>query len=463
MRKLNVLFAFFLLCTAAPAQKKPNIVFILADDLGYGDLGCYGQQKIKTPNIDRMAQEGKKFTRFYAGSTVCAPSRSVLMTGQHTGHAYVRGNGEVPLRAKDTILPQYLKQLGYTNGLFGKWGLGLKNTEGSPEKKGWDVFVGLTHHVEGHHQIHDSLWHVRNKTLGRVAMPKGTYANEVFTDSALQFIRENAQKPFFLFLSFTLPHAALDVPQKYLQRYQRPDGSSVFDHEVPLGSGNYYKEQPQPKAAYAAMVSSLDDYVGKVLEQLRQSGLDKNTLVIFTTDNGTHREGGRSDEDIFDCFQSSGPYRGFKRDLYDGGICVPLMARWPGKIAANATSTFSGMFMDLLPTFYEAAGGRPKPAWDGLSILNELKGKRQQQHCYLYWEFYEGGFFQCVVSDGWKLIRFFPEKKEPYVELYHLQEDVGERKNLATQYPEKVARLTDYINEAHTKPENVLFRKKLPG
>ncbi|MEJ7768074.1 MAG: sulfatase-like hydrolase/transferase [Chitinophagaceae bacterium] len=305
--------------------KKPNIIFILADDLGYGDLGSYGQQKIKTPNLDKMAKTGMRFTQFYAGSTVCAPSRASLMTGKHTGHSYIRGNGEVPLRQTDTILPQLLKKQGYVTGLVGKWGLGLKGTTGEPERKGWDYCTGYLHHQEGHFQQADSVWKMINGASIKLPVSKTDYVNEIFAKSAIDFIGENKKNPFYLYLAFTLPHAELKVQDRYLKQYLQPGGQSIFSPETAQPDGQHYGPQPFPKAAYAAMVTSVDDYVGWILKTLADSGLEENTIVFFSSDNGTHVEGGRSLKDATEFFKSSGPLRGVKRDLYEGASGCHLL------------------------------------------------------------------------------------------------------------------------------------------
>jgi arylsulfatase A-like enzyme len=442
------------------AGRLPNIVFILADDLGYGDLGCYGQKRIKTPNIDALAKGGMRFTDFYAGSTVCAPSRASLMTGQHTGHTYIRGNGELPLREKDTVLPQVLKQKGYVNGMVGKWGLGLQNTAGAPEKKGWDYFVGHLHHVEGHFQQSDSVWKIIDGASRRVAVPRGTYLNEVFTTSAIDFIRQNEKRPFFLYVSYTLPHAELVVPQNYLQSYLDEKGNSLFEPEKAYPAGQHYGPQPYPRAAYAAMVTSMDAYIGDILAQLKKSGLEENTLVIFSSDNGTHVEGGRRLPDAAEYFQSSGPLKGIKRDLYEGGIRVPFIAKWPGKIPPNATSGFVGAFWDVLPTVSALCGAKVA-ATNGISFLPALLQKQQEkQHHFLYWEFYENGFKQAVRKGAWKAIRFYKNAQPVQTELYNLSEDIGEQHNLAGSHPGKVKEMEALMDAAHQPSESSLFQIK---
>ena len=277
----------------------------------------------------------------------------------------------MPLRPQDVILPQQLKKAGYTTGLFGKWGLGHLGTDGEPQKKGWDQFFGQLHHVAAHFQRPDTLWQAANGRLAPALMPKGTYANDAFTEAAVQFIEQNRRQPFFVYLAFTVPHAELHVPDRYVKPYQNADGASVFGTEKAHPDGQHYGPQPQPKAAYAAMVSSVDDYVGKVLDALKKQGIDDNTLVVFASDNGTHVEGGRTRADA-DFFRSSGPLRGVKRDLYEGGIRTPFIARWTGQIKPGQTSDFAGAFWDMLPTFCDLAGTKPAGPTEGVSIVPTL-------------------------------------------------------------------------------------------
>lgn len=466
MNKQTVFFltVFLFCCLTILAQNKkeslPNIVFILADDLGYGDIGAYGQQKIKTPNLDQLAREGMRFTDFYAGSTVCAPSRASLMTGQHTGRTYIRGNGELPLRQQDSILPQYLKQKGYVNGMVGKWGLGLQNTTGVPEKKGWDYFVGHLHHVEGHYQRSDSIWKLIRGESKKLPVPKETYLNELFTTAAMDFIQQHKSQPFFLYVSYTLPHAELVVPEKYLQQYQDKNGNSLFAPEKAQPAGLHYGAQPHPKAAYAAMITGMDDYIGTLLQQLKKLGLEKNTIVVFASDNGTHVEGGRRMRDAAEFFNSSGPLRGIKRDLYEGGIRIPFLVKWPGRVPAASTSRFVGAFWDVLPTF-AAISNTSVTSTNGLSFLPTLKGKVQkEQHHFLYWEFYENGFKQAVRKGEWKAIRFYKDANPVRTELYNLAKDIGEKNDLSKIHPDKVLEMEALMNKAHTLSESKLFQIK---
>lgn len=458
MNKIFKIIIGCLVVSSVFAQQKPNIIFIMADDMGYGDLGCYGQQLIKTPNIDKLAKEGMRFTDFYAGSTVCAPSRASLMTGQHTGHTFIRGNGELPLRKQDNTLSQYLKQAGYINGMVGKWGLGLQGTAGAPEKKGWDFFVGHLHHVEGHYQQTNHIWRIVNGESKKEMIDSNIYVNELFTQSALQFIQQNKKNPFFLYVSYTLPHAELKVPQKYLQAYLNKDGSSKFAPEVAQPAGLHYGSQPYPKAAYAAMISSMDDYVGQIMQQLKASGLYKNTIVIFASDNGTHTEGGREITDATNFFKSSGALRGIKRDLYEGGIRVPFIVHWNNHVGPGSTSSYTGAFWDILPTLTTMAGLKDVPKSDGISFVPTLAGKSQQRNTNLYWEFNEGGFKQAVRNGNWKAIRFYKAAQAVRTELYDLSTDIGETSDLSAQYPAIVKKMEQSMDKEHTTSESALFK-----
>jgi arylsulfatase A-like enzyme len=430
-------------CAASDAQdaaRKPNVIFILADDLGYGDLGSYGQQKIKTPNLDRMAREGKRFTQFYAGSTVCAPSRCVLMTGLHTGHCYIRGNAKTNLRPEDVTVAEVMKSAGYRNGLTGKWGLGHEGSDGVPTRQGFDYFFGYLDQTHAHNYYPTFLLRNEERVKLRNVVPdegpvgqgvatvKVDYSHDLIAKEALDFIDREKDKPFFLYLAMTLPHANNEA---------KKDGMEVPDL-ADYGGLDWPERQKQ----HASMISRMDADVGRVLERLKRHGIDDHTLVLFSSDNGPHREGG-NDPDFAD---SNGPLRGIKRDLHDGGIRVPMIARWPGKIPAGTTSQHIGYFGDLLPTLAEVAGAKVDVKHDGLSFLPELLGREQKSHEFLYWEFYEGGSAQAVRKGDWKAIA------RPFggpIQLYDLSKDVGEQTDVAAKNPEVVAAMRAMMEKAH--------------
>jgi arylsulfatase A-like enzyme len=434
----------------ARAVERPNIIFILADDLGYGDLGCYGQQTIQTPNLDRMAAEGMLFTDFYAGSTVCAPSRCCLMTALHTGHAWIRGNDRIPLRPSDVTVAELLKQAGYTTGIVGKWGLGEPQTTGVPNKKGFDQWFGYLNQLHAHNYYPDYLWRNEEKVPlanevkainppGGVATKRVQYSHDLFTADALSFIARNKRKPFFLYLAYTIPHANNEAGK---------DGMEVPSY------GPYANEDwPDPQKGHAAMITRMDGDIGRLFALLKRLRLDEKTLVLFSSDNGPHKEGG-GDPAFFD---SNGPLRGLKRDLYEGGIRVPLIARWPGRIAAGSGTNHVSAFWDFLPTCCELVGATAPKGIDGISILPTLLGRpeRQKGHPYLYWEFHEQGKKQAVRMGRWKGVRV-NVAKEPNgpIELYDLTADLGEERNLADAHPEIVKRMAEIMVTARTPSEH---------
>jgi arylsulfatase A len=429
----------------AAAPPPPNIVFILADDLGYGDLGCYGQKKFRTPRIDRLAAEGMRFTQCYAGSTVCAPSRCTLMTGLHTGHAYIRGNAERPLRPDDLTVAELLKRAGYATGLFGKWGLGLEDTPGTPARKGFDSSFGYLDQAHAHRYNTDHLF----RDGERVKVDADVYSEDLIAAAALDFIRANRDRPFFLYLPFTIPHAELRPPEDSLAAHRgefpepAPFQNPYVDLEPRRGG---YRSQATPRAAFAAMVERLDRDVGRVLSLLAELGLDERTVVFFSSDNGPHREGGGDPE----FFSSAGPLRGIKRDLYEGGIRVPMIARWPGRIPAGAVSDQVWAFWDFLPTAAEIAGIEPPPRLDGISMLGPLLGKGPIDHPLLYWEFHERGFSQAVRWGNWKAIR-----KKPWLplELYSLDSDLGETRDRALENPKVVEEIEARLQGLRTESQ----------
>ena len=435
----------------AQTPKKPNIIFILADDLGYGDLGCYGQKKIKTPNLDRLAKQGMRFTQAYAGSTVCAPSRCVLMTGKHTGHAHIRGNSLVPLRPEDITVAALLKRAGYVTGLIGKWGLGEPGTTGVPTKQGFDYFFGYLNQVHAHNYYPDYLWRNEDKipiegnvVEKNVATKRTQYSHDLFAEEALRFVEKNKAKPFFLYLAFTIPHANNEAGK--------------LGMEVPSDEPYAKEAWPQPQRNHAAMITRMDRDIGRLLQKLQELGIDENTIVFFASDNGPHQEGGG--DPFF--FRSSGPLRGFKRSLHEGGVRIPMIVRWPGKIPAGETSPRVWAFWDFLPTATELAGAKTPDNIDGISVAPTLlcQGK-QKSHEFLYWEFHEGGFQQAVRMGDWKAIR--PKLGAP-LELYDLAKDLSEEKNIADRHPDVIARIETLLQNARTDsaqwPKKAAAKKK---
>ena len=430
--------------TEVPAvPSRPNIIYILADDLGYGDVGCYGQETIQTPNIDRLASEGMRFTDHYAGSTVCAPSRCCLMTGLHTGHAFVRGNKRVPLPSSEVTVAELLKGQGYTTGIVGKWGLGEPDTTGIPNRQGFDYWFGYLNQRRAHNYWPDYLWKNEekyplegNKVRDNVAYERGEYSHDLFTREALGFIEDNSTGPFFLYLAYTIPHANNEAGQEGMEV---PDDAPYSD-----------RDWPQQQKNHAAMITRMDRDIGTIMKRLADLGIDGNTIVCFTSDNGPHREGG-GDPDFFD---ANGPLRGIKRDLYEGGIRVPFIVRWPGVVAPGTTSSHVSAFWDFMPTVAEIIGTDAPTARDGISYLPTLRGENaaQRKHEYLYWEFHEGkGSKQAVRSGHWKAVRNLPSQP---VELYDLDRDIGEVHDIASENPEIVARLTGYIDSARSESED---------
>jgi arylsulfatase A len=446
---------------------RPNIIFILADDLGYGDLGCYGQKLIQTPNLDAMAKQGMRFTQFYAGTAVCAPSRSSLLTGQHTGHTPVRGNkgvapeGQWPIPDSALTIAEVLKKAGYTTGDFGKWGLGPVASSGDPLKQGFDFFYGYNCQSLAHNYYPDHLWENDKRVDFAANTPNNgaDYSADLIQQKALAFIQNQKDKPFFLYLSYTLPHASLQVPKDSLfEQYKKLFNEQEQPIPVEKPDAKAYAAQSYPRAAYAAMVSRLDSYVGQVLEKLREYGIDKNTLVIFSSDNGPHKEGGNDPA----YFKSSGPLRGIKRDLYEGGIREPMIAWWPGKVKAGTTSGYTGAFWDFLPTFAELAD-QPKPNnIDGISIVPALLGQKNAPvHPWLYWEFHEQGGKQAVRMGKWKGVKLnAASQPDGPIELYDLQNDIGEKNNIAGKHPDIVAAIRKIMQEQHREnPDFPLFTK----
>lgn len=440
IRSLFVCCSLLVCSAAAKAQTRqqhPNIIFILADDLGYGDVGYQGQQKIHTPNIDRMAKDGMRFSYCYAGTAVCAPSRASLMTGLHTGHTPIRGNrgfkpeGQYPLPDSSLTIATVLQQHGYITGAFGKWGLGYPGSTGTPDKKGFTDFFGYNCQTLAHNYYPDHLWSNDQK----IELPGTVYSADLIHNHALQFIKDNKDQPFFLFCAYTLPHAQLQVPH-----------DSVYYNYVAQFHDTL-------RAAYAAMVSILDRYVGEIRNEVQTLGLAGNTLILFSSDNGPHKEGGNDPA----WFHSSGPLRGIKRDLYEGGIREPFVAVWPGHIRAGAASDRPFAFWDLFPTFEQTAGLPASKNIDGYSILPVLEGHpgKAKQHTYFYWEFHESGGRQAVRWGKWKGVRLDVSTiADPPIELYDLQTDPGETHNIAAQHPDIVQHIRTIMSRAHRPDKN---------
>lgn len=456
--------------TSEARKNRPNIIYILADDLGYGDLSCYGQELFSTPHIDQLALDGMRFTQHYSGSTVCAPSRSTLMTGQHTGHTFIRGNKEVkpegqyPLPAESFTLAEALKEVGYSTGAFGKWGLGYPGSEGDPNQQGFDVFYGYNCQRLGHHYYPHHLWSNQDSIplAANAGKQKGAYAPELIHQEALKFIRQHQDKPFFLYLPSIIPHAELVAPDSVLNQYLgkfEPEKSYKGYDEGPAYRKGPYESQENAHAAFVAMIKILDRQVGEIVSTLDQLGLSKNTLIIFTSDNGPHREGGADPE----YFNSNGPFRGFKRDLYEGGIRVPMIAKWPGKITPGSSSDHVSAFWDLYPALAELAHFQAPDNLDGISFLPSLLGKDQDQekHQYLYWEFHERGGRQAVRKDHWKAVKYKVLKNpDAPIELYDLRADPGEKKDIAELHPTIAAELEQIMQQARNHSEIFSFGQK---
>ena len=461
--KIFIIIATIILISANSTKagkevsRKPNLIFILADDLGYGDLGCFGQKKIKTPNLDGMAKKGMKLTQFYAGSTVCAPSRCVLMTGLHTGHAYIRGNGRHNLRPSDFTVAELFKKAGYKTGCFGKWGLGNEGTDGIPTKQGFDSFYGYLHQGHAHNYYptflikNESRIKLRNipeqesKTGAGWASVRRDYSHDLITENALHWIDMNHNEQFFLYLPFTIPHANNEGKRG------TKDGQEVPDYGI-------YRDKnwTNQNKGQAAMITRMDSDIGRILSKLNKYKISNNTLIIFTSDNGHHREGG-NDPEFFD---ANGPLRGMKRDLYEGGIRVPTIAYWPNRIKAGSTSDQPFYFGDLMATAAELAGTSSPSALDSISFLPTLinNSKQQKKREFIYWEFLEKKGAQALVlgeSGRWKALR--KNSAIAPIEIYDLKNDIGEINNIANIHPEIVSKAEELFKTEHVS--NPLWKK----
>jgi arylsulfatase A-like enzyme len=443
-------FVLLLFNISVIGQEKPNIIFIMADDLGYGDLGCYGQEKIQTPRIDQLAREGMRFTDFYAGATVCAPSRCSLLTGKHNGHAHVRGNyevghwdsflGQLPIPEDETTIFEILKQKDYATSCYGKWAMGRAESSGAPNKHAVDDFYGYNcqrhahsyypYYLEGNRgQKH---WQEGNKR----EQGGETYSHDVLAEKALEYIKANKDTNFFMYLPFTIPHGPFEVPD--LGIYE--DKNWEKNHKI-----------------QAAMITRMDKDVGRIMDLLKQLGIDNNTIVFFTSDNGAHGSGG-----TLDFFQASGKLRGRKRDLYEGGIRTPMIVRWPGKVEAGSVSEHIGAFWDIMPTLADITGTETPSEIDGISFLPELLGKEQPKHHHMYWEFYERDGKQAVRKGKWKAVRLnlHDDFYGSPVELYNLEEDISESNNLADQHPDIVEDMLGLMKASHCSSDYFRFRSQ---
>ena len=495
-------FAALPLClVSAASEQKPNIIFILCDDMGYGDLGCYGQQYISTPNIDRMAQEGMRFTQAYAGSPVSAPSRATIMTGQHSGHSHVRGNkeywgdsplmkygdndeytvvGQEPYDPNHIILPEIMQKNGYTTGMFGKWAGGYEGSCSTPDKRGIDEYYGFICQFQAH-LYYPNFLNRYSKSNGDTATIRITldenikypmygddykkrpqYSADLIHQEALKWIdSQDGSRPFYGFFTYTLPHAELVQPNdSILKQYKEK-----FFHDKTWGGseGSRYNPAVHTHAEFAGMITRLDAYVGEILAKLKEKGLDENTIVIFSSDNGPHEEGGADPE----FFGRDGKLRGLKRQCYEGGIRIPFIVRWPGKVKAGTVNDYQLAFYDIMPTFCELIGDKKFPkkyinknlegdCFDGISFAPTLFGddENQKKHDYLYWEFHETDQLAVRMGD-WKLV-----VKKGIPHLYNLADDIHEDNDISTNHPEIVKQMIEIIKKEHK--ESDIFKITLP-
>jgi arylsulfatase len=446
---------------SSPARR-PSVVLIVADDLGYAEVGCYGQKKIRTPRIDRMAAEGLRFTRFYAGSPVCAPSRCCLLTGRHGGHAWVRDNadppreqygdeftGQIPIPAGEVTLAELFRGQHHATAAMGKWGLGPRGSEGDPQNQGFDHFFGYYCQRHAHNHYPRYLYDDGRKTMleGNPGGATGRqFSHDLFEARALRFLDDHRDREFFLFLPFTVPHVAVQVPEDSLAEYK-----GLWD-DPPYHGEKGYQSQPWPRACYAAMVTRLDRSVGRILDRLEELGRTGDTLVIFTSDNGPTHDGAGGSDSAF--FESAGPLRGLKGSVYEGGLRVPFIARWPGKIEAGRVTDVPGTFPDVIPTLMEliGAGGTVPPGLDGISLLPTLMGepRKQRSRHHMFWEFAGYGGQQAVLTGDWKAVRREMHRGNPAIELYNLKDDPGEHHDVAAMHPEIVRQLAHIMASDRT-------------
>lgn len=466
--RMRVWLMSVLMCVGVNAEdaKPPNIILIMADDLGWAELGSYGQEKIKTPRLDRLAAEGMRFTQFYAGSAVCAPSRCNLMTGMHGGNAYIRDNGEIknpekdrfggqtPLPADVPTIAKTLKSMGYVTGCFGKWGLGGQGSSGDPLKQGFDRFYGYNCQRNAH-----NLYPLYLENDDKIDVLEGNtqestgeqYAPQLIADQAVKFVRDNRDKPFFLYYPTVLPHLALQVPDDHLAKYRGQWEETPY-------KGKSYQPHETPKACYAAMISFIDDQVGRLMDLLVELEIDDSTVVLFTSDNGTTF---LKDQVDYEFFNSVGELRGLKGQLYEGGIRVPLIVRWPGKVEGGTTSKLISAHYDIPATLAEIAGGEYVADSDGISMLPTLLGKADQQkeHEFLLWDFAGYGGQLAVRRGNWKIVKRGVRKNpDAKWELYHIKKDIGEAENVAVNFPQIVEELEAIMIRERSVPELAKFR-----
>ncbi len=478
---LAILFLFAAVCradgndvsakTSDKKARKPNIIFFFADDLGYGELGCYGQKWIKTPNIDAIAKNGIRFTQHYSAQAVCAPCRCSLMTGLHQGHAYIRGNGnpkerrgkgkprdlyfpgQHPIPDQTLTIAEVLKKQGYKTAAIGKWGLGFEGSSGDPNKQGFDLFYGFLCQVHAHNHYPRFLWKNGKKQLqkGNDRTLNGeTFSQDQFTKEALEFIKANRDEPFFLYMPFAIPHLSIQVTDESLKQYKGKIPEEKYQHRG-------YLKHPFPRAGYAAMISHLDRDIGKIVSLVKQLGLEEDTLIMFSSDNGpTYRRLGGSDS-VF--FNSAGKFRGYKGDLWEGGIRVPMVASWKGKIKPGSESDLISALWDMFPTFCDVSGAKTPENIDGISLLPTLLGKgEQKKHEYLYWEFPSYGGQQAVRMGKWKGIRrnLFKKPDAPLM-LFDLESDIGEQTDIAKDHPEVVKKIRAAMKDSHVNSKLFKF------
>lgn len=428
---------------------KPNIIYIMLDDAGYGDFGCYGQKKFATPHIDRLAEEGIRFTDHYSGSTVCAPTRCALMTGLHTGHCYVRGNrevqpeGQASMPADIVTIPRLLRKAGYTTGMFGKWGLGAPGSPSDPVEH-FDRFYGYNCQRQAHTYYPTHLWSNGDKA----PLDGDTYAHDLIQEELLKFIKANAKKPFFAYVPYTIPHAAMHCPEEDVAPFRK----QFAEFEDKPSKYGKHRVTMNPAALFAGMMTRVDRHVGEVIALLKQLGIEKNTVVMFTSDNGPHKEGGH----MPDFFDSNGPLKGYKRDLYEGGIRAPLICWWPGRIKAGRVTDHVAAHWDFLPTACEIAGVPTPEETDGISYLPTLTGQdaKQKRHSHLYWEFHERGKKQAVRMGKWKAVRQnLAKNRNAPIELYDLSRDIGEENNIADRHPDVIGRINPLFTSSRVESE----------